>query len=137
MEKPQKSPMQIRSTGQIREEAKHSANTSQPNMRFSEAELLQLKAMFGGDDKLGNIKLMRKLFLPSYEADAPLQQNIDLWMTINLNDLTPEEALIRMYSRNEVILHIEQRLNQIQVLANVIEETPQERAERLKKDSNQ
>ena len=104
-------------------------------MRFTDAELGQLKAMFGGDDKLGNIKLLRKLFLPNYDADAPLQQNIDLWMTINLSDLTPEEALIRMYARNEVISHLEQRLNQIAILANMEMETPQEREDRLAKDS--
>jgi hypothetical protein len=135
-DKSKKSPFQIRSTGKIREEAKHPANTSQPNMRFTEAEMLQLKGMFGGED-LTNIKLLRKLFLPSYEADAPLQQNIDLWMTINLNDMTPEEALVRIYARNEVISHVEQRLNQIQILANATVETPEERDARLAKDSNQ
>lgn len=134
---PQKSPFQIRSMKDQAAQATAPKNYAQPNMRFSDLELAALKAIFGGEHNEGNIKLLRKLFLPNYDPDAPLQQNIDLWMTINLADLSQEEALVRMYARNEVINHIEQRLNQIQILANMEAETPGEQAERLKRNSNQ
>jgi hypothetical protein len=129
--KPTKSPFSVRSSADL----PHDTTVKQPPMRFSEADLLLLKKIFGGDEKLHLVKLLRKLFLPEYDPQAPLEQNIDLWMTIPLQNLTLEEAYIRLIARNEVIMHIEQRLNQISLLANHIEETEQQRDERLRKDS--
>jgi hypothetical protein len=85
-------------------------------MRISEKEKALLKATFAGNDDL--IKLLRKIFLPEITAKAPLGQNIDLWMTVKIEDLTPEEAVINLKARNTVINHIEQQLLTISALAN-------------------
>ena len=98
-------------------------------------DLLLLKQLFGGDESMMRIKLLRKVFLPEYDPDAPIQQNVDLWMTVPLKELTLEEAMIRLYARNELITHVEAMLNQIAILSNKVEVTPQQLAERQRKDS--
>lgn len=102
-------------------------------MRFSEEELTLLKNTFKDNTKL--LKLLRKVFLPEYNPLAPLGQNIDLWMTVDVRNLTPQDAMIRILARNELITHIEQQLMQIKVLVDRKEESSGEIAERRKKDS--
>lgn len=106
-------------------------------MRFSEQELLTLKQMFGGENNESRIKLLRKVFLPEYDPNAPLQQNIDLWMTVPIKDLSMEEAYVRLIARNEVITHVEAMLTQINLLANREELTEEQLKERIRKNSTQ
>ena len=102
-------------------------------MRFSEDELTLIKTTFRGNEKL--LKLMRKVFLPEYNPYAPLGQNVDLWMTLDLGQLTPQEQSVRIFARNGIITHIEQQLIQLNILAEMKDETPEQTAERQKKDS--
>ncbi len=104
-------------------------------MRFSDDELNLIKTTFGGNEKL--LKLLRKVFLPEYDFNAPLGQVIDLWMTIDVTNLTPDMAYIRLLARNQTISHVEQQIMQLSVLSNRKEETEKEKSERLKKDSTQ
>jgi hypothetical protein len=104
-------------------------------MRITPEEMELLKNKFAGDEKF--IKLLRKLFLPEITPDAPLGQNIDLWMTVKIEDLTPEQALINLKARNTVISHVEAMLMQIRTLAGTTEETAEETIKRLKADSAQ
>ena len=104
------------------------------DMRISDEELSLLKATFSENDKL--LKLLRKLFLPEITADAPIGQNIDLWMTINLENKTPEQAIIDLKARNSLIGHIESQLVQIKMLAGMKDETVEETKARLKQDSS-
>lgn len=103
-------------------------------MRFSDEELALIKSTFKGNDKL--LKLLRKVFLPEYDPQAPLGETIDLWMTLDLNSLPAEEALRRIYARNTVISHVEQRLIELATLSNLKEETASEKEERERKDSS-
>lgn len=102
-------------------------------MRFNDAELQTIKDMFGNNPQ--RLKLMRKVFLPELERDAPLGQIIDLAMSINTKDKSPEEIAIAVQARNELISHVEQMLIQLNVLANAPSETESERKVRLEKNS--
>ncbi|MDD5178330.1 MAG: hypothetical protein PHT54_03575 [Candidatus Nanoarchaeia archaeon] len=57
------------------------------------------------------LKLLRRVFLPELEPDAPLHNEIDLWMTIKIDDKLPEEALPHIYARKMVIEYLEQQLS--------------------------
>lgn len=103
-------------------------------MRFTDDEIRLIKGAFGGNDTL--LKLLRKVFLPEYDPKAPISQVIDLWMTVSVKNLSPEEARINIIARNEVINHIEQQLIQLKILSEQKLETFEEVEKRLKKDSN-
>lgn len=107
------------------------ANTQE--MRITEKEKELLKVTFG--DNLPLLKLLRKVFLPELQADAPLGQNIDLWMTVPTANQTPEQIAINLTARNMLIQHIEMQLQILDTLSHP-EETPEQREERNKKNSN-
>ena len=94
-------------------------NKNGRQMRFSPEELEMLRGAFKGNDRL--LKLLRKVFLPEIDPYAPLGQVVDLWMTIDLRQQTPETAYVNLMARNTLITHVEQQLLQIQVLANMEE----------------
>jgi len=180
-------------------------------MRYSDAELSLIKNTFAENEDLlkalrkvflqipldeldksaiiGNIhgktevlKVLRKCYLPTIEADAPVQQIIDLWMTIDIKDKTPEgawpfiiarenlinyleqqllfletlddtgeirfsemvgtrgkdedSAFIALVTRNLIIGHSEQQIQQLNILAGQKSESVEDTLERLKKDSS-
>jgi len=125
-------------------------------------------------------KLMRKMFLPEIEHTTPIGQEVDLWMTLKveenkddlLNVLTARAKLInlieeglevlatgevkgdsvstfkiedndtneslyqRLSARNTLIVHTEQQLVQITLLAGKKDESTDETIARLKTNSN-
>lgn len=99
-------------------------------MRITPQELSILKNTFRGNEEL--VRLMRKLFLPELDPYAPLGQNFDLYMTLKIEDLDPEVALINLKARNTLIAHLDQCLLQIRTLA----ELPEEQEGRNKKNSS-
>lgn len=103
-------------------------------MRITPVEITILKSAFKGNEEL--LRLMRKIFLPELAPYNPLGQNIDLWMTVKVDDMLPEQALINIKARNQLIQHLDQCLQSIKVLAETADETPEEVVERLKKDSS-
>lgn len=103
-------------------------------MRITDAELSLLKMTFADNDIL--LKTLRKVFLPEISPDIPIGQQIDLWMTVKIEDMTPDQALINLKARNTVIQHLEMCLGQLKVLAGTKEETVEETKDRLAKDSN-
>lgn len=102
-------------------------------MRFTPEELGIIQNVFGNNLPL--LKLLRKVFLPTYDPKAPLGQIIDLWLTLDLRNLSDTEKLVRIQARNEVILHVENQLQQLQVLSQKTE-TVEEALARQKKDSS-
>lgn len=90
-------------------------------MRFSKEELALIKSTFKGNTDL--LKLMRKVFLPELDPTAPLGQIIDLWMTVPVKEMSPEQAQINILARNSLIMHLEGQLIQLQVLAEMGEMT--------------
>lgn len=110
------------------------AEKARGEMRITDAELGLLKMTFADNDVL--LKLMRKIFLPEIDLNAPVGSQVDLWMTIKIEDQTTEEAIINLKARNQVITHLEMCLNQIKILAGQKDETPEQTKERLAKDSS-
>ncbi len=84
-------------------------------MRITDKELELIKSTYAGNEEL--LMLLRKIFLPEIDPATPLGQNIDLWMTMKIEDLSPEEAIINLKARNTVIQHIEQQLLSLKLLA--------------------
>lgn len=103
-------------------------------MRFTDPELSLIKNTYKDNTEL--LKLLRKVFLPEYDPTAPLGQQIDLWMTLDISSKTPEEAMHLILVRNALIGHVEFQLQQLQFLANQDDETPEEALSRLKKNSS-
>lgn len=101
--------------------------------RYTDEEVNIIKSLFKGNDKA--LKILRKTFLPTYDYEAPLGQVVDLWMTLKLDDQTPQQREVNILARNQVITHIEQQLIQLQFLANEVEETAEQKALREKKNS--
>lgn len=101
--------------------------------RFTDEELNIIKGLFKDNEK--GLKVLRKVFLPTYDFNAPLGQVVDLWMTVPQTDLTPEYAYVNWKARNQVITHIEQQLIQLSVLANEKEETEEEKKLKAEKNS--
>jgi hypothetical protein len=77
-------------------------------MRISPEERDMIRKVFKGNMPL--LLLLRKIFLPEIDPKAPIGQIIDLWMTIDIKDMTAEEALVNIKARNSVISHIDQQL---------------------------
>lgn len=102
-------------------------------MIFSQAELDMIKSTF--KDNVPLLKLLRKVFLPTYDPNSPLLQGMDLWMTVDVRNLPPEQAYVRLLARNELINHIEHMLFNLNTLANMEVKTPEEMAAKQKKDS--
>lgn len=102
-------------------------------MRFTEEELATLRGVFKNNDAL--LKVLRKVFLPEIDPAAPIGQIVDLWMTVDIRNMMPEQAMVTLTARNQVIAHIEQQLMQIKVLANQEEPNAAEAAAAKEKDS--
>jgi len=102
-------------------------------MRYTEDELHLIKATFKDNERL--LKLLRKVFLPEIDPDAPIGQVIDLWMTVKVDDLTPEQALINIKARNTLISHVDQQLYGLKILADSDELSAEEVLEKVKKNS--
>lgn len=109
-------------------------NEKGSQMRITPMELSIIRNTFKGNEEV--LRLMRKVFLPELDAYAPIGQNIDLWMTIKIDDMTPEEAIINLKARNTLISHVDNCLNTLKLLSETPEETPEETVERIKKNSS-
>ena len=103
-------------------------------MRIPPEEIETIKRTFKGNERL--LKLMRKIFLPEITVDTPLGQTIDLWMTVPIKDLSPEEAYVNIQARNNLIQHVESQLLQLRILAETDVKTLEEAREAMKKDSS-
>lgn len=102
-------------------------------MRFTPDELSLLKATFRDNEAL--ILLLRKVFLPELDPNAPIGQVVDLWMVKDYGTMSPEDVKIHVIARKDLILHVEQQLMQLQVLSQQREETAEEVIARIEKNS--
>lgn len=103
-------------------------------MRITNEDLQMLKSMFADNDQA--LMLLRKIFLPELSPDVALGQQIDLWMTVPVDNMHPDEALVNLKARNLLINHLEQRLLQLKQLAGRKDETVEETKRRLEQNSN-
>lgn len=75
---------------------------------MSEADKSLLEIIKNNKDVLA---VVRKTFLPTIDGDAPFNQLIDLWMTIKIDDKTPENLYPILKARELLIGFLEHRLN--------------------------
>jgi hypothetical protein len=108
------------------------------SMRYDDKELELIKRAFAENDELliairkhflqlpmtaieqsllvnlksdeATLKVIRKTFLPTLDGDAPFNQVIDLWMTIELKGKDPKEAYNEIVARELLIDYLEQQL---------------------------
>lgn len=106
------------------------SNGSQMRITDQDRELIQ--RTFSGNESL--LLLLRKVFLPEIDPVAPIGQGIDLWMTIQLQGLSPEEQITNIKARNQLITHIDQCLLTLKLNADMKILTAEELAENKKKD---
>ena len=66
---------------------------------LSEEELKQVTKISKSPQALN---LIRKTYSPGLEMDAPFSQMIDLWMTVDTKDLSPEQAVLALMVRSEL-----------------------------------
>lgn len=59
------------------------------------------------------LKIIRKFFLPEIDGNAPINQIIDLWMTIEIKGKSPEEAEPFIIARTFVIRYLENKLSSL------------------------
>lgn len=56
-------------------------------------------------------KVINKTFNPQIDPEAPIHQVIDLWMTVDFKEKTPEQARILFKARDLVLKYIQERLD--------------------------
>lgn len=56
------------------------------------------------------MKVVRKAFLPELEPTAPINQEVDLIMTLELKDKSPEQALPHIMARQMLIQYLDEQL---------------------------
>lgn len=82
---------------------------------MSEAEEIAKINTFKNNPEL--IAVMNKCYLPDITDDVPFSQLIDLWMTINIKEMSPETASNHLNARYIVINYVNE---QLKVLADEI-----------------
>lgn len=96
------------------------ANTfkdNEPLLKALRKFMLQMPLEPGDQVMIDNLKLnkplvalLRKVFLPTLDPDAPIHQLIDLWMTVSIVEKTPEEAEPHLLARQTLIDYLDQQL---------------------------
>lgn len=102
-------------------------------MRINEDEMRLIRATFKDNEPL--LRLMRKMFLPEIDPSAPIGQMIDLWMTVDIKEMSPEEAIINIKARNTLITHLDQQLMSLKLIANTEPMSQDEAVAKVKADS--
>ena len=106
--------------------------------RFTEDELLRIKALYSGENGVANLKLLRKVFFPQYDYEAPLGQTVhSLWMGLDqLAQMAPADRELAILSQIRLNQHIERHLIELSVLANQNVETEEEKKAKARRDSS-
>jgi hypothetical protein len=71
-----------------------------------------LEAAFKGSEK--NKKLIRKVYLPELNPEAPIHQIIDLWMTVEVKDKVPAEVWHQLMAREKLIQYLDEQIQRIE-----------------------
>lgn len=103
-------------------------------MRITPEEQQLIASTFKNNERL--LKLMRKMFLPEIDPNAPIGQLIDLWLSLSIKDMTPEMAYQHIMARNQVIAHVDQVLMQLFLIANMEQTTPEQAKAKMVADGS-
>lgn len=102
--------------------------------KLTEAEISLIKNTFKGNEPL--LIAMRKVFLPTYDVNSPIGDQQDLWMNVEIDGKTPEEAMLNIKARALFMAHMEGGLTKLKITSEQTEVTAAQTKEALKKDSN-
>lgn len=102
--------------------------------KLSEIEISLIKNTFKGNEPL--LIAMRKIFLPTYTLDAAIGDQTDLWMNVEIDGKSPEEAIINIKARALFMAHMEGGLTKLKMLSEQKEQTPEEEKEVKEKNSS-
>jgi hypothetical protein len=108
-------------------------------MRYDDAELSLIKNSFAGNEELLKVirkvflqlplsavdqamlinlknqtdllKVIRKAYLPTLDGEAPFNQVVDLWLTVEIKGKELEEAVREIRAREKLLNYINQQLN--------------------------
>jgi hypothetical protein len=114
-------------------EVKKTGMQNGSQMRITPDEIAAIKRTFKDNEPL--LLLMRKMFLPEIDPKAPIGQLVDLWLTLKIEDLSPEDVVIKLRARNEVIAHVDQVLMQLKLISMMEEQTKEEVVASVQKNS--
>lgn len=106
--------------------------------KYSDEELAIIKSLFGGDNGVKNLKLLRKVFAPEYDYNLPIgrQQETILWQNLDqLSSMAPADREIAILSQIKLTRHIEGGLQALIFLANQKGETLEDVTKRMEKNS--
>jgi len=81
--------------------------------------------------------VLRKTFLPTIDGDAPFNQVIDLWMTIDIKDKPASEGLNFVIARAKLIKYLDQQLNLLEGIVDDSQIVLEECVEIDGKDANE
>lgn len=107
----------------------------QPPRFFTTKEEAFIKSVFSGDEGEKNLKIIRKALLPIYDVDGSIGLAVDIWTGENYSNMLPDQQVQAVLSRVHFINSVERTLNMLKSVANRVEDTPQQQAERIRKDS--
>lgn len=111
-----------------------SGQDSGKQMRITPEEMALIKSTFLHNEKL--LKLMRKMFLPEIDPEAPLGQMIDLYRTIPTKERNPVDVTVDLMARNMVIDHVDGVLLQLMLISKLEPTTEGEVVAKMKADSS-
>jgi len=100
--------------------------------------LHMIKSMFGGEVGIANLKLLRKIFSPEYDYNLPIgrQQETIMWQNLDqLTSMAPADREVAILSQIKLSKHIEQQLQTLFYLVFQKEETMEDLAKRMQKNS--
>lgn len=103
-------------------------------MRITDEELAVIKGLFAGNEEA--LKIMRKIFLPEIDYSAPLGQLVDMWLPVEVDEVSPEQALVNIKARKTLIVHVESCLMQLRNLAGQKEDSVEATKKKLAQDSS-
>ncbi len=101
--------------------------------RFTEDELRTIRDTFKNNESL--LKLIRKFFLPPIDHDSPMGFLIDVYGSIPADGLPDSQVATMVRARNQLLNHMNRMFMELEILANMKDETLKEKAAREKKDS--
>ena len=103
-------------------------------MRITDEELAVIKGLFAGNEEA--LKIMRKIFLPEIDYSAPLGQLVDMWLPVEVDEVSSEQALVNIKARKTLIVHVESCLMQLRNLAGQKEDSVEATKKKLAQDSS-
>jgi len=101
---------------------------------IQESEKQLIQNTFKNNESL--MVALRKIFLPEYDPNCPIGEQIDLWLNVEIDNMTPQEAIINIKARNLFLKHMEGGLIKLKQLADATELSPEQIKDKVAKDSS-